>query len=41
MLFCEVVTPVIVVMRGFTVMMSSGLMMGRGVVMVLGRRMGR
>ena len=41
MLFGEVVTPVIMVVRGFAVVMSGGLMMGRGVVMVLSRRMGR
>ena len=40
MLFREVVPPVSMVMRGFPVMMSGGVVMGRGVVMMLNRRMG-
>jgi hypothetical protein len=41
MLFGAVVTPVSMLMRSCTVMMSGGLMMGRGVEMVFNRRMGR
>ena len=37
----EIVAGVSVVVGGFTVMMSGGLMMGRCVVMVFNRRMGR
>jgi hypothetical protein len=40
MLFGEFVTPVSMLMRSLTVMMSSGLMMGRGVVVVFNRRVG-
>ena len=36
----EVVAGVSVLVRGFTVMMSGGLMMGRCVVMVFNRRIG-
>jgi hypothetical protein len=39
--FGDVVAGVGVRVRGFTVMMSRGLMMGRCVVMVFNRRMGR
>lgn len=41
MLFGEIVTPVTMVMRRLTVMMSGGLVVGRGVEMVFTRRMGR
>jgi hypothetical protein len=41
MLFGKVVTPVTMMVRGFTVMVSRGLMMGRGVEMVLTRWMSR
>jgi hypothetical protein len=41
MLSGDVVTPVGMLMRGYAVMVSGGLMMGRGVVMVFNRRMGR
>jgi hypothetical protein len=41
MLFGKVVTPVTMMVRGFTVMVSGGLMMGRGVEMVLTRWMSR
>lgn len=40
MLLGEVVAPVSMFMRGFAVVMSGGLMMGRGVVVVFNRRMG-
>jgi hypothetical protein len=40
MLFGAVMAPVSMFMRGFAVMMSSGLMMGRGVVVVFNRRVG-
>jgi hypothetical protein len=41
MLLGEVMTPVTVVVRGFSVMMSGGLVMCRSAFMVFGRRMGR
>jgi hypothetical protein len=41
MLSGEVVAPVGMLVRGLAVMVSSGLMVGRGVVMVFSRRMGR
>jgi hypothetical protein len=40
MFFGAVMAPVSMFMRGFAVMMSGGLMMGRGVVMMFDRRMG-
>jgi hypothetical protein len=39
MLSGDVVTPVGMLMRGCAVMMSGGLMIGRGVMMVFNRRM--